>query len=170
VPRILDIYRQGKHYFQLGDNGNILDFTYVENVAHGHLLAARALLNESATGVCGEVFLITNDNPIFFWDFCRAVWVEAGCRYELSRVWKIPQPLAMLFALISEILFAIVRKPSMLDRRIVSWCCSTRYYNIAKAKSRLGYVPLVSMQEGIKRCVDWCKQQEEKNIGSKAHM
>jgi sterol-4alpha-carboxylate 3-dehydrogenase (decarboxylating) len=29
----------------------------------------------------------------------------------------------------------------------------TRYYNITKAKQRLGYAPIVSLEEGIKRGV-----------------
>ncbi|RAL66109.1 hypothetical protein DID88_005766 [Monilinia fructigena] len=32
----------------------------------------------------------------------------------------------------------------------VNFSCMTRYFNIDKARTRLGYVPLVSLDEGIK--------------------
>ena len=38
---------------QCRDGKNIVDFTYVENVVHGHILAAESLAGGSAT--CGKV-------------------------------------------------------------------------------------------------------------------
>ncbi|KAJ3789192.1 C-3 sterol dehydrogenase [Lentinula aff. detonsa] len=37
------VYEDGKTHFQIGDNNNLFDWTYVENVAHAHLLAADKL-------------------------------------------------------------------------------------------------------------------------------
>lgn len=37
------VYEDGKTHFQIGDNNNLFDWTYVENVAHAHLLAADRL-------------------------------------------------------------------------------------------------------------------------------
>lgn len=37
------VYEDGKTHFQIGDNNNMFDWTYVENVAHAHLLAADKL-------------------------------------------------------------------------------------------------------------------------------
>ena len=38
-------------------------------------------------------------------------------------------------------------------RQQVQYTCMTRYFNINKAKQRLGYSPIVSMDEGIRRGV-----------------
>lgn len=37
------VYEDGKTHYQIGDNNNLFDWTYVENVAHAHLLAADKL-------------------------------------------------------------------------------------------------------------------------------
>ncbi|KIK69653.1 hypothetical protein GYMLUDRAFT_34045 [Collybiopsis luxurians FD-317 M1] len=37
------VYEDGKTHFQVGDNNNLFDWTYVGNVAHAHLLAADKL-------------------------------------------------------------------------------------------------------------------------------
>ncbi|KAF5389215.1 hypothetical protein D9757_003444 [Collybiopsis confluens] len=37
------VYEEGKTHFQVGDNNNLFDWTYVGNVAHAHLLAADKL-------------------------------------------------------------------------------------------------------------------------------
>ena len=84
LPKMVSAYRKGQTKFQVGDNNNLFDFTYVENVAHGHLLAVQALLQTHTLAtapldyekVDGEAFFITNGQPVYFWDFARAVWHE----------------------------------------------------------------------------------------------
>jgi len=68
--------------FQIGGNVNLWDFTYVDNVAYAHVLAAENLVtpveklkNGSAAG---EAFMITNGEPVYFWDFARGVWAAFG--------------------------------------------------------------------------------------------
>ena len=48
IPNMLDVLRTGRTKYQLGDNTNLFDFTYVGNVAHAHLLAATHLLKAAA--------------------------------------------------------------------------------------------------------------------------
>ncbi len=43
------------------DGSNLVDFTYVENVVHGHILAAEHLKADSP--LCGQV-----------WNVCERVW------------------------------------------------------------------------------------------------
>jgi sterol-4alpha-carboxylate 3-dehydrogenase (decarboxylating) len=176
VPRFISILRQGKAYYQLGDNQNLFDFTYVGNVAHAHLLAAQILLataknistgayhseTRQTTRVDGECFFITNDTPIYFWDFVRAVWVAAGFNYDISKVWVIPRDLAILLATVIEILYAIVGKKAAFNRQSATLSCATRYYDISKAKLCLGYQPLVPLNEAIDISVKWCLESGKK--------
>src|SRR5436853_4917023 len=87
LPKMLTAFRKGQTKFQIGSNDNLFDFTYVQNIAHGHLLAVNALLKTykmlptvppNSERVDGEAFVITNGQPVYFWDFPRAVWREAG--------------------------------------------------------------------------------------------
>ena len=166
---IINIYRTGRHNVQVGDNNNMFDFTYVENVAHAHLLAARALRVTAAAAtlpldherVDGESFFITNDSPIYFWDFTRLIWKYAGNTDGLDKVWVLPRGVGLFLGLASEIAYAIMRKAPTFNRQRITYSCMTRYYNISKAKQRLGYEPIVSLEEGIRRGVAWFQEQEK---------
>ena len=166
IPNMLKASRRGQSKWQLGNNENLFDFSYVENIAHAHILAAVALLESSNTStmppdnerVDGEAFFITNDNPVPFWDFTRAVWKEGGdtVGMDLKKVWVLPKGLAMNIAYILEAVLNLFGKKPSLQSSAVKFSTIPRYYNIGKAKNRLDYRPIVSLQEGVRRAVKAC--------------
>jgi sterol-4alpha-carboxylate 3-dehydrogenase (decarboxylating) len=168
IYHFVNIHRQGRTGVQVGPNTNLFDFTYVENVAHAHLLAARALLltaqNQTVPldheRVDGEAFLVTNGQPVYFWDFARAIWRAAGSGKGTDHVWEMSREVGIMLGLLSEIAFGIIRKPPTFNRQRIVYSCMTRYYDITKARRRLGYRPLVGLSEGIKRAVQWTLDQE----------
>lgn len=163
-------YRTNKHRVQLGDNTNIFDFTYVGNAAHAHLVAAHALLLTSRAStapldhekVDGEVFFVTNDSPVYFWDFARAVYRAAGNPEGTERVWRLSRSTSLLLGSLSQAAYALVNRPATFTRTRAVLSNMTRYYNITKAKTVLGYQPLWTLQEGIERGVRWFQEQEER--------
>jgi sterol-4alpha-carboxylate 3-dehydrogenase (decarboxylating) len=170
IPPILNVYRTKRTGFQIGDNTNLFDFTYVVNVAHVHLLAACALLATYSSStmpldhdkVDGEIFFITNDTPVYFWDFARMVWKAAGSDLGTEHVWVLPQDFALGLGSVMEwVMWTVGKKPS-LTRRQARYSCMTRYYDISKAKKRLGYEPLVGLQEGVERAVMWFQNEERR--------
>ncbi len=171
---MINVYRQGRHNVQIGSNNNLFDFTYVENVAHAHLLAARALRQTAAAAtapldherVDGEAFFITNGSPIYFWDFTRTIWKYAGCKDGTDKVWVLSRETGMLLGLLSEVVFGILRKPPTFSRQRIVYTCMTRYYDISKARRLLGYEPIVSLEEGVKRGVAWFQEQERKKAAA----
>ena len=165
LPALLRAYEEGKTKFQLGKNRNLFDFVSVRNAAHAHILAAQKLVSSSTTErligedkVDGEAFLITNDEPYFFWDFTHAVWAAAGDKTKPEEIWVIPVRLGLFIAGFVELIFWILfwgsREPN-LTRLKIRYSAMTRTFNIQKAKSRLGYKPVVSMAEAIKEGVEW---------------
>ncbi|KAG0354539.1 hypothetical protein BGZ54_001599 [Gamsiella multidivaricata] len=52
TPGFMDVMKKGQHVLQIGDNSGLFDWTYVENVAYSHVLAAQKLLPGS--GVAGQ--------------------------------------------------------------------------------------------------------------------
>ncbi len=171
VHHAVNAYREGKDRVQVGPNTNLFDFTYVENVAHAHLLAARALLVTHAAGaaapldyerVDGEPFLVTNDEPVYFWDMMRAIWRAAGSDRGTGHEWVLGRGLGIVLGLLSELFFALLRRPPTFNRQRIVYSCMTRYYDISKARRRLGYRPLVNLTEGVKRSVKWTLDQEKK--------
>ncbi|KAI9676545.1 MAG: erg26, C-3 sterol dehydrogenase [Caeruleum heppii] len=183
LPPMMAVYRAGRTGVQLGANENLFDFTYVGNVAHAHILAASALVRtaEKTTGaagsidkvldherVDGEIFFITNDSPVYFWDFPRMVWRTAAVlespsspNLPVAYPWILPPDLALFLAsLLEYLLWPLGRKPP-LARKQVRYSCMTRYYSCDKAKMRLGYRPIVGLEEGVRRGVEWILEQEK---------
>ena len=169
MPAVLAAYYAGQTRFQLGNNTNLFDFTEVSNVAHAHHLAAAALLGtldreeqgQSAPlaheRVDGEAFLITNDQTCFFWDFQRMIWRAAGDETTSRQVWKIPKDFGLLLASLFEWIFWIMGwGVPKLTRSKIKYSCMTRYFSVEKAKRRLGYRPVVSLEEGVRRGVAHC--------------
>ncbi|KAF2201118.1 hypothetical protein GQ43DRAFT_394942 [Delitschia confertaspora ATCC 74209] len=176
LPKMVSAYQKGQNKFQVGSNNNLFDFSYVGNIAHGHLLAVQALLHTQkmmptipldTEKVDGEAFFITNGQPVYFWDFARAVYHEAGDTLPLSSVWKMSQGLMYLIGAILEWLFWILGKTPNLTRQQVKYSCMTRYYSIKKAEKRLGYQPIVNLEEGVRRGVKYILQEEQKGKDKK---
>ncbi|KAI9172066.1 Sterol-4-alpha-carboxylate 3-dehydrogenase, decarboxylating [Paramyrothecium foliicola] len=165
----LRAYHNGKTGVQIGDNTNIFDFTYAGNVAHAHLLAAAALLATAKAStvpldyerVDGEVFFVTNDEPVYFWDFARAVWTAAGDTRGKKGVWVLPRDVGLALGSLSETFYGIIRKPAVFTSQRATMASMTRYYNIAKAKRALGYEPLWTLQEGINKGVRWALEHQK---------
>lgn len=170
LPPIINVFHTNKTGFQLGSNDNIFDFTYVGNVAHAHLLASFALLHTSKLSVPpldhekvdGEAFFITNDSPVYFWDFARAVYKAAGEQRGTEHVWTISRDVGMAVGGILEWGMWCLGRVPKLTRRQVRYSTMTRYYDCGKAKRRLGYTPLVGLQEGITRGVGWFLEERMK--------
>jgi len=53
-----------------------------------------------------------------------------------------------------------VGKESTLTPYRIMFSCVHRWHNIEKARIVLGYEPLVGMEEGINRTIEWWRQQQ----------
>ncbi|KAI1322189.1 C-3 sterol dehydrogenase/C-4-like protein [Xylariaceae sp. FL0255] len=163
------VYRSGSDKVQVGDNDNLFDFTYVENVAYAHILATRALLVTSASQTApldhekidGEAFMISNGTPVYFWDMMRSIWSAAGSQRGPNSAWVMSRDLGLVLGFLSEWFSTITGRKVSLNRQRIYFSTMTRYYDISKARRRLGYEPLVSLSDGVRRTVAWTLEQEK---------
>jgi len=93
----------------VGNGKNLFDYEYVENLVHGHVLLAKALLRASSLPqvskferVDGEAFHITNDEHWFFWDFTRAVAAKLGRPVQREEIVVIPKAVGLFMAVLAE--------------------------------------------------------------------
>ncbi|KAJ3673193.1 hypothetical protein LUZ60_006567 [Juncus effusus] len=156
VPSLVAAAKAGKSKYIIGDGNNYYDFTYVENVAHGHICAERTLANEStAKTASGQAYFITNMEPIKFWEFMSLILEGLG--YERPSI-KIPKQVMIPVAHIVEYTYKCLSKygmsvPQLTPSRIRLLTCN-RTFSSAKAKEQLGYEPIVPLQEGLRRTIE----------------
>ncbi|XP_069749403.1 sterol-4-alpha-carboxylate 3-dehydrogenase, decarboxylating isoform X2 [Narcine bancroftii] len=152
VPVLVQAARSGKMKFVIGDGKNLVDFTYVDNVVHGLILAADKLHPNSH--ICGKAYHITNDEPIPFWTFLSELLV--GLNYDRPK-YHIPYLLAYYLAVLLSILVSLLRpfltiKSTFTPMR-VALAGTFHYYSCERAKKDLGYKPVVCLSEGIKNTI-----------------
>ncbi len=141
LPRLLDAARQ-RRLPQIGDGRNRVDLTYVDNVVHALLLALDA---EQAVG---KTYTITNDEHVPLWDVIYQLLRRLNLPTQLRRV---PLPLALVAATVMELRAAVTNTEPLLTRYSTLILARTQGYDIGAARRDLGYAPLLSVAEGIKR-------------------
>ncbi|KAG2194969.1 hypothetical protein INT47_002825 [Mucor saturninus] len=168
IPGMLEVCERGQHRFQIGNNQSLMDFTYVGNVAYAHVLAAEKLAIPNS-GAAGQAFNLTNGTPVPFWDFASKVWAENGYYMPNNKKIVLSYNASLVIALISETIFSIKelfwdrsQLKEGLSRSRIKQAMSSRYFNITKAKTILGYEPQVGLDEGIKLSVAFYKANQPK--------
>ncbi|CAN3357416.1 sterol-4-alpha-carboxylate 3-dehydrogenase Erg26p, decarboxylating [Diutina catenulata] len=159
VPGLRATARNGQSKYQLGDNNNLFDWTYVGNVADAHVLATQKLLggsDDEIKAIAGETFFITNDAPTYFWTLARTVWKQDGI-VDKSYV-KLARPVAICLGYVSEFVSNMLGKEPGITPFRVKVVCANRYHDITKAKTLLGYTPAVDLEQGIKYTLDWMNE------------
>ncbi|ORZ31838.1 3-beta hydroxysteroid dehydrogenase/isomerase family-domain-containing protein [Catenaria anguillulae PL171] len=164
LPRLVDNIVAGKSHVAIGDGINKSDFTYVENIAYAHVLAAAKL--GGAPGVAGNAFFITDDNPIPFWNLnkclVRTMFPASDPRVDRASTLLLPRWLMLGVAYLLSAIAWVLRparvkwEPLLHPTRVVL-ATATRTFDISKAKTVLGYRPLFTMEEGMTRSVEWIK-------------
>ncbi|KAH9519881.1 hypothetical protein Btru_071129 [Bulinus truncatus] len=149
VPIAVDMAKKGKMKYIIGDGKNVVDFTYVGNVVHGHILAAENLNPGSL--ICGKAYHITNAEPIFFWTFMTRLLTGLG--YPAPRI-HLPYTLVYIVALIMQLAAWILKPvvtitPSLTPTK-VALAGTDHFYSCERAKHDMGYKPVYTLDEGLK--------------------
>ncbi len=147
LPTILERAKRGKMKFQIGRGEKMSDFTYIVNLVDALLLAD----DHVGRGVAGgQAYFITNGEPMPFFAFVAAMLREL----ELPPIrYSIPFAAAYAIAAIQESIDSLrggqLNSEARISRFAVRYMCTHHYFSIEKAKRDLGYVPRVTLAEGI---------------------
>jgi nucleoside-diphosphate-sugar epimerase len=135
---------------QIGSGANHLPHAYVTDVARGVLLAA------DAPHAVGRAYLLVNDEPVTQRRYLATIARELGVAPPRR---KIPYRLALALAAIAEAAESAVRPnaPPPLTRFGVTLLGGDSLFSIARARSELGFVPQIGVDEGVRLGVAWCR-------------
>jgi nucleoside-diphosphate-sugar epimerase len=149
--RVADRLRAGKGIV-IGSGHNALPFVYVDDVVQGLLLAAER------PNALGQVYNVTNDQPLTQGEFLDAVAWAIGARPPRVHV-----PYLALYALAFGVeraagLARTDRQP-IVTRLGVKLFGTDNRHAIDKARTELGYAPRVSLPLGVMLAAQWYRQQ-----------
>ncbi len=144
LPRLIAAARRGR-LPQIGDGKNLVDLTYVENVAQALVLALES------PAAAGNIYTITNDEHPALWDVIRDALRHLRLPTQLRRI---PLGVALAAASAMEAVAAVTDREPTLTRYSALILARTQTYDITAAKRDLGYTPHVSLSKGIASTLD----------------
>jgi len=150
LPRLVERARAGRLRF-IGDGSNRMDCTYIDNVVQAHLLALEHL--QPGATCAGKAYFISNGEPMPIRDIVNGLLDAAGAPMVQSSV-----PFAMAYAagMLCETLWRVFRatgEPPM-TRFLAEQLSTEHWYDCSNARRDFGYVPQVSLAEGLRRLRD----------------
>lgn len=148
LPRLIAAAKSGRLPI-IGDGQNRVALTYVDNVVEAILRAA-----EAPDAALGKTFTIDGSEAPLLWEVIGQV-LEA-----LHIPWKprrISLQTALLAAGVMEQVARLTGREPRLTRYTVALLARTQTYNTSPARELLGYVPPISLNEGIARTVEALK-------------
>jgi nucleoside-diphosphate-sugar epimerase len=149
---------EAKKFILVGNGKNLVHLTHIDDVVNGFALALESKKKESD-------YIIASSQPIPLENLVKIVSQELG-----KKIWpgKIPIFLAKTAGLIFESFYhfgkfaggttALFRKEPLVTRSKVNILTGNRAYAIKKASQELRYNPQTDYPEGIKRTIQWYKQ------------
>jgi nucleoside-diphosphate-sugar epimerase len=146
IRRVVERAKHGK--LRLVGRDNLVDSTYIDNAVQAHLLAAEAL--QPGAACSGKAYFISNGEPLPMHDLINRILAA----HDLPPVSRYMTPLtARLGGLGSELvyrLFGIAGEP-LLTRFVARQLSCAHWYDISAARRDFGYIPAVSINEGLRR-------------------
>jgi nucleoside-diphosphate-sugar epimerase len=148
VPRVLERAQAGKLKL-VGKEDKLVDTIYIDNAVYSHLLAALRLF-ETTPACAGKAYFLSNDQPILMAEMLNKI---LGCKGIAPVTQRIPASLAYAVGTLLEWIYIGLRKQNepIMTRFVARQLSTSHYFNISAAKKDLGYRPLVSIEQGMKK-------------------
>lgn len=151
LPRIIESGRK-KNLKKVGDGRNLVDISYIDNVAEAHILAAQNLVESGSAN--GKAYFISQDEPVNLWDWINELFWEMDIdTVEKTVSFKAAYRTGWLLEKVYKT-FKLKNEPRM-TRFLAEQLAKSHYFSLENAKKDLGYQPVVSTRDGLRRTVEW---------------
>lgn len=147
LPRLVQRANAGRLRI-VGDGGNLVDSTYIDNAAQAHFDAFDHLA--PGTACAGRAYFVSNGEPRPIRDLVNSLLRAAGAP-EVHKT--LPFAAAYAIGVACEGLWHLLPlqgEPPM-TRFLAEQLSTSHWYSMEPAKQDFGYVPKVSMAEGLER-------------------
>jgi hypothetical protein len=154
LKRAIEQGEDGAFAFLPGKASTLTEFSYIDNVVHGHLLAAEKLVPGSPSA--GQAYFINDGVYTNSFEYVRPLVEAVGGAYGKVRIPALPLKLVAAAWELGHAHLGLPRPHFTyveIFKATVSHPCS-----IEKARRELGYEPVVSYDEAMERCLPYCHQ------------
>jgi nucleoside-diphosphate-sugar epimerase len=151
APRIIE---RSKQLRVVGNGKNMVDTIYIDNAAYAHILAADSL--EKNNALSGKIYFISQGKPVPLWEMVNNI-LKAGGLPPVTRT--IDPRVAALAGAFLESLYRMlnIKSEPPMTNFVAKELATSHWFDITAAKRDLGYAPIVSTEEGLKRLEEWLK-------------
>lgn len=158
IPRLLESGRK-KKLRRVGDGRNLVDISYIDNVAEAHIFAAENLSGSGSAN--GKPYFISQGDPVNLWDWIDGLFWEMDIEPVEK---KVPFATAYRVGWLFEKLYLLLRltKEPRMTRFLAEQLAKSHYFSIENAKRDLGYHPSIDTREGLRRTVKWLRSKEDR--------
>ncbi len=148
----------GKVVVTLGNLNATHENTFVDNLVHGHVLAAERLVEGNRC--CGRGYFITDHEPQNYFEFFRPL-IE-GLGYDFPKV-SLPVGLMVKFLSLWQILHFRLGfpKPTLLPMQVIK-ITVTHLSDTNEPYQDLDYKPLYTVKEAMEICLPYCQELHDK--------
>jgi nucleoside-diphosphate-sugar epimerase/glyoxylase-like metal-dependent hydrolase (beta-lactamase superfamily II) len=152
LPRLLLAASKGR-LPQIGDGGNLVDLTYVDNLAYALCLAI-------VRGEPGDVCTVTNESPVLLWPTLNRIFQHLKMP-TMRR--KVSYGTAMAVANVATFWHRVCRRRGepVLTTYSVGLLAKSQTFSPAAAQKVLEYRPIVSMKEGQQQTLESLTARDE---------
>lgn len=151
ISRIVSQGRAGK-VRRIGDFNKLIDTTYIDDASMAHWLAAEKL--SPGSDCAGKSYFISQGDPRPNWDIINMILAAAGVEPATKTT---PHWLAAFVATAMETIWRLggIKGEPPLTRFVVQQLTTAHWFNISAARRDLGYVPGITIEQGMKRLEEW---------------
>ena len=147
LPRLVHRARAGRLRL-VGNGDNLIDTTYIDNAAQAHFDAFEHLAPGAACA--GRAYFISNGEPKAAREIVNALLAAAGAPPVTK---TLPFPVAYVIGALCEAAWTVlpIKGEPPLTRFLAEQLSTTHWYDMAPAAHDFGYVPRVTIAEGLRR-------------------
>ncbi|MEN8134142.1 MAG: NAD-dependent epimerase/dehydratase family protein [Thermodesulfobacteriota bacterium] len=153
IPRLVERGRRGL-LKRVGKGNNLVDISYIDNVASAHFLAAESL--EAHNKTAGKAYFISQGEPVNLWQWINSFFAMVGVPPVVKSVSFAKARMAGMLMEGFYRLFKIEEEP-LMTRFLAEQLAHSHWFSIDGARCDFGYEPTVDTVEGLRRTAEWLK-------------
>ena len=155
IPRLV-ARGKARKLKQVGNGQNMVDISYIDNVADAHVLAAENLHSDASAA--GNAYFISQGEPVSLWGWINDLFQRLNVEPVKK---KVNDKSAYIIGTLLEGIYmwlGLEKEPPM-TRFLAEQLAKSHWFSIDNARNDLGYEPRVSTSEGLERVVKWLENE-----------